>query len=281
MDDSQEASPVRLTWLGHATVLVEADGTRVLTDPLLRRRLMHLRRRVPSVPLRPAEVDVIVISHPHLDHLDLPSLRSLPADTPLVVPTGVGKVVRRTGMRNVEELRLGHTLSVGQTLIRAVWAEHSGFRPPFGPRAEAIGYVIGQNERVYFAGDTGPCPQFSELRGEVDVALLPVGGWGPTLRGGHLDPLGAAHAVLEIGARVALPIHWGTYWPIGLPLSARFMQPGWRFARFAAELAPAIDVRPWTVGDVVTLRPSGSLEAFAVELSDGRDVRSGAWGRPA
>lgn len=249
MEGSEESPEARLTWLGHATVRIEVDGVRVLTDPLLRSRLMHLRRHTAPVPASLTEADVVVISHPHPDHLDLPSLRSLPPDTAVLVPEGVGKVVRRAGLRNVEELRVGQTVSVGGTLIQAVWAEHSGFRPPFGPRAGAVGYLIGRSQRVYFAGDTGPCPQLAELHGEVDIGLLPVGGWGPTLRGGHLDPRGAAAAAVTIGAAVALPIHWGTYWPIGLPLGPRFKEPGLRFAQAAAELAPALDVQIWSVGE--------------------------------
>jgi L-ascorbate metabolism protein UlaG (beta-lactamase superfamily) len=101
--------------------------------------------------------------------------------------------------------------------IRAVAAVHEGGRFPLGPRADAVGYLLTSEDRVvYFAGDTALFDGMSALCPRVDVALLPVWGWGPHLRGGHLTPRLAAEAVHLIRPAVAIPIHWGTYWPRGL-----------------------------------------------------------------
>src|SRR5436305_2326246 len=125
------------TFLGHSSVLLEMGRARVLTDPVLLDRISILRRRVGTLPSDIyRDVDVVVISHLHLDHLDLPSLRMLGTDTPLIVPRGAGRFMRRMGFRSVEELAPGSTMKVADVAIRATRAEHSGFRPPFGPTAD-------------------------------------------------------------------------------------------------------------------------------------------------
>lgn len=241
-------SRTSLRWLGHASVLIERDGVRFLTDPLLRGRFLHVRRRAPAI--RPQDlppVDAVLISHLHWDHFDLPSLRRL-EDVPVIVPSGAGAFARRAGLRHVEELAPGRALTVRGVAVTAVPAQHSGFRPPAGPTAQASGYLVGSADSVYFAGDTGFFAGMSDLHGQVDTALLPAGGWGPTLRGGHLDPLTAALALALIAPRVARPIHWGTYWPVGYPLTARFHAPGRAFSSWAARLTPGVDVRAWHIG---------------------------------
>lgn len=247
---AEPSRPTSVTWLGHATVLVEVDGARILTDPLLRPRFLHVLRRAAPVDVTGAcsQIDAVVISHLHWDHADLASLRAVGRDTPLIVPRGAGRLMRRAGMRNVEELSAGRALDIAGARIEATAAKHSGFRPPFGPSAQANGYLIGAEQTVYFAGDTGMFPGLADLRSGVDVALLPVGGWGPTLRGGHLDADAAAEAAGIVRPRVALPIHWGTYWPIGVPLGRRFSEPGPRFVEAVARLTPEVDARLWSVG---------------------------------
>ncbi|MEX2447060.1 MAG: MBL fold metallo-hydrolase [Dehalococcoidia bacterium] len=232
---------ITATWYGHATVLLEVDGLRVLTDPLLRPRLGHLRRYA-TLPALPAAPDVVVISHLHWDHLDLASLRLLGADTRLVVPRGAGALLHRAGFARVDEIGIGESLHLEGVRIEATPVAHSGFRPPFGPTVRAAGYLIEGSRRVYFAGDTALFPEMTALAAG-DLALLPVGGWGPWLRGGHLDPDDAAEAARRIRPATALPVHWGTYWPAGVRRNARFALPGVRFAEAASRTAPAVDVR--------------------------------------
>jgi L-ascorbate metabolism protein UlaG (beta-lactamase superfamily) len=234
----------RIVFLGHATVLIEVDGVRLLTDPLLRDRVAHLRRRVPAVAWDVfADPDAVLISHLHHDHLDLPSLRMLGEDTPMIVPAGAGAWLRRQGFGAVRELGVGETASVGALAVSAVQAHHDGRRLG-GPRAATVGYLVSGGRTVYFAGDTELFADMSNLPRALDVALLPVAGWGPTLGRGHMDPLDAARAVQLIGPRIAVPVHWGTLSPIGLgPRGAQVGDPPRLFAEHVARLAPSVEVR--------------------------------------
>jgi L-ascorbate metabolism protein UlaG (beta-lactamase superfamily) len=248
--------PDRLRWLGHSTVLLELDGVRVLTDPLLRRRVLHLRRAVPLVDEPLDRLDAVLVSHLHYDHLDPPSLRRLDRGAVLVVPKGAGKVARGSGLANVQEVAAGETVRVGPVAVRAVRAEHGSSRV-FGARSEALGYLVeGAGRRVYFPGDTDLYPEMAELGPGLDVALLPIWGWGPSLGPGHLDPRRAAEALALLRPRIAVPIHWGTYYPAQatrLRLPAFLREPVWAFERHAAELAPEVEVRVLEVGGELVL----------------------------
>ena len=238
-------SSPRLTYLGHATVLIEMDGVRVLTDPLLRHRTGHLRRHAPPIdPLRHRRVDAVLISHLHWDHLDLPSLRMVGRQARLIVPRGAGRALRRWGFQRVEEIDAGEATHVGPLRVEATKARHAGFRPPFGPHTACLGYVARGSRGVYFAGDTDLFPEMASLGG-LDAALLPVWGWGPTLGAGHLDPRRAAEALTLLRPRLAVPIHWGTFCPIGMGWARpRFLtHPPHAFKRHAAHLAPEVEVR--------------------------------------
>jgi L-ascorbate metabolism protein UlaG (beta-lactamase superfamily) len=233
----------RITWLGHATVLLEIGGARLLTDPVLRARIAHLRRSVP-VPADPAPVDAVLISHVHHDHLDRPSLRRF-AGAEALAPAGSRGLL--AGLR-VREVRAGERVSVAGVAVDVVAARHQARRRPGTPVLDALGFVAG---RVWFAGDTDLHDGMSSLRGAVDVALVPVWGWGPSLGPGHLDPERAARAVALIEPAVAIPIHWGTYLPYGSRRRDLLVVPPREFAAYAAELAPATRV--------VVLSPGESL----------------------
>lgn len=254
---------VEVTWWGHATTTVRDSGVRVLTDPLFVRRLAHLRRRRGAVPPPAAAVaDVALVSHLHADHLHLASLMRLRPGTRLVVPRGAGRAVpglRRVAVaRNlrVTEVRPGEEIAVGDVRIRAVPAAHDGRRLPYGPsRVPALGYVLRGEATTYFAGDTGLFDGMARAVGDCDVALLPVGGWGPCLGHGHLDAHRAAEALSRLGARSAVPVHYGTYWPIGLDgvRPHEFHAPGEDFVRHAARLAPDAAVHALEHGECVRL----------------------------
>lgn len=216
MDGTGASTPLRVTFLGHSTVLVEMDGVRVLTDPMLRPGIHGVLRWVapPFAADQARDCDVILISHLHGDHLDLPSLRRIGRGHPIVVPRGARGLLRHRGFRDVRELGVGESLEVGGVRITATPADHSGFRVPFGPRAEAIGFRLdGPTRHVYYAGDTQLFDGMTELADPpLDLALLPVWGWGPNLGPGHLDPRQAAEALARTDARWAVPVHWGGLW---------------------------------------------------------------------
>lgn len=202
----------RITFVGHSTVLIELGGARILTDPLLRDRFLLVRRQVaPPEPRHYQDLDAVLISHLHHDHLDFPSLRRIGKRTPLVVGRGGARVLRWRGFRHVTELTVGETVGVGEVEVEAIDAFHDGRRLKIGPRVDAVGFLLTAERGVYFAADTDLFPGMSELAGSVDVALLPVGGWGPTVGKGHLDPERAAEAAAAIRPRLVVPIHWGTY----------------------------------------------------------------------
>lgn len=246
----------QLRFLGHSTVLINIDGVSILTDPLLVDRLGLLHRHTDAVAhlIEDVKIDAVLISHAHHDHLHLPSLRRCRGEPRIVVPRGLGTLASRTG-HDVMEIAAGERFDIGGVGLEAIRAKHDGRRGPFGPAAEALGYRITGSSRIYFAGDTDLFAEMAALAGTVDVALLPVWGWGPRLGSGHLDPRRAAEALLRIRPRLAIPIHWGTFYPFAF---ARFWphplgDPPREFAREAARLAPETKVRILAPGEAMAL----------------------------
>lgn len=253
--------PVEVTWWGHATATVRDSGTTVLTDPLLVRRMAHLRRRRGALPPPSARhTDAVLVSHLHADHLHLGSLALLPHGTRLVLPRGatdsVPRLRRLAARLDTVEVAPGDEVGVGALRVRAVPAEHDGRRLPYGPhRAPALGYVVRGEARTYFAGDTGLFEGMAAEVGPVDVALLPVGGWGPRLGEKHLDARRAAQALALLEPGWAVPVHYGTYWPIGMDAVRphEFHAPGEEFVRHSARLAPGVRVHRLGHGESVRL----------------------------
>ncbi|MFH9980853.1 MBL fold metallo-hydrolase [Streptomyces sp. NPDC017179] len=252
--------PVEITWWGHATCTVEDSDVRVLTDPLFARRLAHLRRRRGAPPPPAAwHADVALVSHLHADHLHVPSLARLEQGTRLLVPRGaLGAVagLRRLAHLRITEVTPGDRVEAGGLVVRVVPARHDGRRLPVGRhRSPALGYVVEGEARTYFAGDTGLFETMAEEVGPVDAALLPVGGWGPYLGAGHLDAGRAAQALARLAPGSAVPVHYGTYWPIGMDAVRphEFHAPGDEFVRLAAERAPGVAVHRLGHGESVRL----------------------------
>jgi L-ascorbate metabolism protein UlaG (beta-lactamase superfamily) len=246
MADKQKLNgDLNVTYTGHSTVLIEMDGVRLLTDPLLRPRVAHLGRLVGLPEIIDWNLDAVLISHMHWDHLDLPSLRLLGYDTPLIVPRGSGLYLQKKGFKNVEEIARYEITRVGPVSILATPAAHPGDRPLFGPSVDSLGFLIQGSQEVYFAGDTDIFPEMEVLSDNTDVALLPVWGYGPTLGTGHLDPFRAAQALPGIDPKVAVPIHWGTYCPIGMVwMQMAFLHyPPHSFQRYAQSIAPGVDIQ--------------------------------------
>ena len=243
-----------LTWWGHSTATVVDSGVRVLTDPVLTGGVAHLhRRRGPRPGPAARHADVVVVSHLHADHLHVRSLSMVDPDAVIVLPRGARDAVpglARLRGRDIREVEPGDVVEIGAVRIRAVPAEHDGRRHPLARRRVApIGVVVEGSSRTYFAGDTDLWDGMADAVGRCDLALLPVGGWGPGLGEGHMTAERAAVAAGRLDARVAVPVHFGTLWPRGLGAVApdEFLPPGATFVREAAVRAPrtrAQELRP-------------------------------------
>jgi len=251
---------IGVCWIGHATVVLDLDGVRVLTDPLLRPHVGALRRRGPAPdPALWAGSDAVLISHLHHDHADLASLRLL-GRVPVLAP-GRDRVWLHgkgldTRVVTPDWSRVGHDSATVQ--VRTVRADHHARPMPHRPNA-ACGYLIRSAAGVvWFAGDTSvyeEMRQLPDLAGRpIDLALLPIHGWGPRLSDGHMDPKAAAHACALAEVRAVLPIHYGTLHPLGFHLAGLnwMHRPREQFAGVLRDVAPATRL--------VALDPGGSAQ---------------------
>lgn len=235
----------QVTWVGHASTLIDTGSARFLTDPLLTRRVAHLRRRRALPAADTTDVDAVLLSHAHLDHLHGRSLRGIRPDARVLTPQGTSRLVRSAGFTDVTEVAAGDRIEIAGATVEVVVAAHSHRRGPHS-RVEAppVGYVIDAGRRIYFPGDTDLFDAMSALV-DIDLALLPIWGWGSTLGTGHLDPARAARAVEIINPALVLPIHWGTY----APEDGRRRLPPWfeappaHFETAAADLGVADRLR--------------------------------------
>ena len=235
-----------ITWLGHATVLIELHGARVLTDPVLRSHIRPLVRVAPASAGRDP-VDCALLSDLHRDHADLPTLRSLARSGPLIVPPHARDWLLGKGISDVQELAPSRAVTVGRLTVTATRGRHDPRRHPFGPIAQPLGYLLSSSLSVYFSADTAALPEMADLRGLVDVALLPIAESRPRMgrrRMGHrrLDPEGAAAAVALINPSVVIPIQWGTFALGGVPGRRSGHAAVQEFAAHARRYAPRVEV---------------------------------------
>jgi L-ascorbate metabolism protein UlaG (beta-lactamase superfamily) len=209
-------------------------------------RVLHLRRRVALASEALHDLSAALVSHAHYDHLDLPSLRRLGRELPIVAPTGTRRILR--GFSDIREVDVGDEMRFGDVTVTATPAEHASSRIT-ARSTQSVGYVIAGSRRIYFAGDTDLFEGMAEF-GSLDVALLPVAGWGSKVGVGHLDPERAARALQLLKPRLAVPIHWGT---LSLFTKPAAIEAPERFRALAAELAPEVEVRVVQPGETLAL----------------------------
>ena len=215
-----------VTWLGHAAFLIRIAGRTILTDPFLSEHASPLpplgpRRFAPPglTAARLPQIDLLLLSHNHYDHLDLPTIEALPdkAEIEVIAPLGLGRYFTAHGYHRVRELDWGDEVDLGPLAVRALPAIHFSRRTLLDRnRTLWTGYVLeGAGRRLYFAGDTAYGPVFREIgpeAGPIDLALLPIGAYAPRelMRASHATPEEAVEIARELGAQRLVAMHWGT-----------------------------------------------------------------------
>lgn len=267
----QNRSTAAATWIGHASVLLQVDGLNILTDPVFSDRASPLswigpkRKTPPALALAELPpIDVVIVSHNHYDHLDLPTLQALNQQAggpPLfLMPLGVGDWLRRQGIANVRQLDWWQSISLRSSVLHFVPVQHWSARGLFD-RFETLwgGWVIESAEgerrlKIFFTGDTGYSRDFTDIHrrfGDMDLAMIPIGAYEPRwfMRHQHVDPAEAVQIHLDLRAARSLGIHWGAF-----ELTDEALDEPPRALRQALH-ARAIDTRRF-----VTLPPGGTLK---------------------
>lgn len=282
---------------GHSTLLIEIDGVKVLTDPLFREWLLHIKRHAPAIDMAVfGQPDVILISHSHLDHLDKQSLQRLDRGAHVIAPSDTVKIIRRLRFEHITAVKPGDTIETHGLKVITVPAIHGGGRLPWSAEGDMLGFIVesgrpagnatvgsatdpgtpddglgAAHQSFYFAGDTDLYPAMDQLakltHSGIDLALLPVWGWGPKVGEGHLDPTSAAEAAKLVNARVTVPIHWGGYFPFGLKRThGRLLStPPHEFAAIVERMSLPTEVRIVDPGKSISLLPGKGRSTAIVE----------------
>ncbi len=226
-------STITAAWIGHATVLINFFGTNIITDPVFSNRIgLNLLRMFTLGPRRlvaPAisikelpRIDLILLSHAHMDHCDLPSLRQFDRSIPMVIAKNTSSVIENLSMKNVVEVDWNERITIGDLTIEGLQVKHFGWRFPWeSDRSKGDwngrsfnAYLLSKNGRnIVFGGDTAYQEYFTAL-GErnlpIDLAMLPIGAYDPWIRV-HANPEQAVAMANQMKARAILPIHWNTF----------------------------------------------------------------------
>lgn len=217
-----------VTWIGHATMLIQMEHLTFLTDPIWSKRPSPISFLGPNRFVKPGlaiedlpSIDFVVISHNHYDHLDIPTLRTLAkrdAKTKFYVPLGNGPLLRKNGINNVEELDWGQSVSHAGATVHCLPTQHWSKRKlnDTNKALWSAWAVTGQERRFYFAGDTGYFPGFEQVGerlGPFDLAAVPIGAYEPSamMRDSHMNPEEALQAAIDLKARRAVAMHYGTF----------------------------------------------------------------------
>jgi L-ascorbate metabolism protein UlaG (beta-lactamase superfamily) len=246
-----------VTWVGHASFVLQTGGLTILTDPVWSRRIPgRIERYTPAgvdwAGLPP--IDAVLISHNHYDHLDAPTIRRLPMNTKLLVPGNLAWWFRRRGFRDVTDLDWWESRRLGEVTFDFVPAHHWSRRTPYDTNKSLWGGWVVTSDggpRTYFAGDTGYGHWFAEIGARypgIDLALLPIGAYEPSwfMRPVHMNPEEAVQATGDLGARRMATMHWGTFVLTAEPL----LEPRERaIAAWAAADRPRGDLWDLAVGE--------------------------------
>jgi N-acyl-phosphatidylethanolamine-hydrolysing phospholipase D len=245
-----------VTWIGHATMMVQMDGVTVLTDPIWSERASPFdfagpkRIQAPGVAFDDLPpIDVVVVSHAHYDHADVPTLvRLARTGAKILVPLELGRVLRDAGVDPVEELDWWDERTIGKVTVTCVPAQHWSARTLFDQNETLwSGWAVaGPTRRFYFAGDTGYFAGFAEIGsrlGPFDLAAVPIGAYEPAamMRPFHMNPEEAVRAAQDVGATNIIGMHYGTFDLTEEPLD----EPPRRFHE-AGKTTGIDDTRIWT-----------------------------------
>ncbi|MEV0195433.1 MBL fold metallo-hydrolase [Nonomuraea sp. NPDC050691] len=275
-----EAGRTMVTWVGHSTFVVQIGGLTILTDPVWSRKIPGVRGRLtpPGVAWSDLpKIDAVVISHNHYDHLDAPTVRRLPRDTPMFVPARLAAWFDRRGFTDVTELDWWESAAVGGVTLDFVPAHHWSRRGVFDTcRTLWGGWVIGRS--VYFAGDTGygeRLAQIGERYQGLDLALMPVGGYDPHwfAKAAHVNPAEAVRGCLDVGARRMATMHWGTFVLSSEPLLAPVEQAR---AEWEAHGLAREDLWDLAVGESRAFTPAGMSAGTPAGVSAGTSMGASA-----
>ena len=259
-----------VTFVGHATFLIQVAGINLLTDPVYSERASPVsfagprRVRAPAVRFDdlPA-ISLVLLSHNHYDHCDLGTLRALDRrfQPRLVTPIGNSRLLRSAGIRQVEEIDWWQSASAAPLPVTLTPAQHFSARSMFDRnRALWGGFLIeAGGRRILFAGDSGYGPHWREIAtrlGPFDLALLPIGAYEPRwfMKDIHMNPAEAAQAHLDLGARQSIAMHFGTFQltPEGFDEPVRGLATALRQRGVSAEQFRTVEV-----GESVFVRPGG------------------------
>ena len=214
-----------VTWIGHSTLLIQMDGMNILTDPIWSERCSPVPFAGPKRFVKPGlaledlpDIDVVIISHDHYDHLDRTTVKKLGKKPLYLVPSAVSKRLQKWGLDNYKELDWWESLQHNGIEFACMPAQHFSGRTP-GDRNRTLwcSWVFrGEKNNFYFAGDSGYFPGFKEIGqryGPFDLAAIPIGSYMPRwfMRPIHLDPGEAVQALQDVKGKICIPIHWGTF----------------------------------------------------------------------